>query len=102
MRGRERDRGCEQRCWFKLIPLCLDLVGAPIKRIIIVATIITFCKNTLPIRSNRKILDRSYSLPLENDYLSLRNIRFYFFLNIFTFFKNLPYLLLCGHFIEKR
>lgn len=46
MRGGEARRGrrCEQCCWFKLIPLCLDLVGAPIKRIIIVATVITFCE----------------------------------------------------------
>lgn len=38
-------RCCKQHRCFKLIPLCLDLVGAPIKRIIIVDTVITFCES---------------------------------------------------------
>lgn len=72
MRGGEGGRGregcCEQRCRFKLIPLCLDLVGAPIKRIIIAATVITFCKNTPLARTNRKISTRSsVVLSLENE-----------------------------------
>lgn len=77
---------CEQRCRFKLIPLCLDLVGAPIKRIIIVATVITFCKNNSLVRTNREILDHPYSVSLENECrISSRKIRFVFFKRFYVF-----------------